>query len=235
MKIEFMFPEVCALYGDYGNITLVKQMFKEATIYETKIIDTPRWVSENVDYIYMGAMSEKIQLDVIKILLSHKARFIELIEAGTHIIFTGNAMDVLGKTITDEHGQVFDALGIFDFTTIINKKTRFNCLMLGEYEGARITGFKTQFTMSYGDNINNYFMKVEKGIGLNRESNLEGFKKNNLIATNITGPLLVLNPDFTLNYFKEIDDNVTVPYFDVMKHAQDKRVVDMLQMKTAIY
>jgi CobQ-like glutamine amidotransferase family enzyme len=51
--------------------------------------------------------------------------------------------------------------------------------------------------MAYGDNENNYFVKAEKGIGLNKESKLEGIKQNNFIGTYLIGPILILNPLFT--------------------------------------
>jgi len=39
--------------------------------------------------------------------------------------------------------------------------------------------------------------KVEKGIGINKESKLEGIRVNNLIGTYLLGPVLVLNPLLT--------------------------------------
>ena len=74
---------------------------------------------------------------------------------------------------------------------------RHNSIFLGKYEDIEIVGFKSQFTMAYGDNENNYFVKAEKGIGLNKESKLEGIKQNNFIGTYLIGPILILNPLFT--------------------------------------
>ena len=51
--------------------------------------------------------------------------------------------------------------------------------------------------MVYIDNTKNYFAKVERGIGINKESKLEGIKVNNLIGTYLLGPILVLNPLLT--------------------------------------
>ena len=77
---------------------------------------------------------------------------------------------------------------------------RYNSLFLGDFEGIKIIGYKDQFSHQYGDNSNMYFAKVIRGVGLNRESNLEGIRINNFIGTSILGPLLVLNPIFT-KYF----------------------------------
>ena len=60
----------------------------------------------------------------------------------------------------------------------------------------KIVGFRSQFSFLYGDNSQNYFVKCIRGDGINRESKLEGLRKNNLICTQILGPILPLNPLF---------------------------------------
>ena len=87
---------------------------------------------------------------------------------------------------------------------------RHNSYFVGTYEDIEILGFKSQFTMMYGDNSNMFFANVEKGIGINKESNLEGIKKNNFIGTYIIGPILILNPLFTKKILKMmgLEDNI---------------------------
>lgn len=75
---------------------------------------------------------------------------------------------------------------------------RHNSFFLGQYEDIELIGFKSQFTMLYGENSNNYFATVQMGIGINEQSKLEGIKRNNFIGTYVIGPLLILNPNFTL-------------------------------------
>ena len=70
-----------------------------------------------------------------------------------------------------------------------------------------IVGFKSAFTLAYGNNEENYFARVEKGIGINRESKLEGVRKNNFIATYLIGPILILNPMFTKNLIEKMGIN----------------------------
>ena len=74
---------------------------------------------------------------------------------------------------------------------------RHNSIFIGNWEDIKVVGFKSQFTFAYGNNENDYFAKVEKGIGLNKESKLEGIQKNNFIGTYLLGPILILNPMFT--------------------------------------
>lgn len=74
---------------------------------------------------------------------------------------------------------------------------RHNSLFIGKYEDIEVVGFKSQFTFAYGNIEDEYFMEVEKGIGINPESKLEGIKKNHFFGTYVTGPILILNPLFT--------------------------------------
>lgn len=74
---------------------------------------------------------------------------------------------------------------------------RHNSLFTGKYEDIEVVGFKSQFTMMYGNIEDEYFLQVEKGIGINPECKLEGIKKNNFFGTYLTGPILILNPLFT--------------------------------------
>ena len=52
---------------------------------------------------------------------------------------------------------------------------------MGQYDNIEIIGFKSQFTMLYGDNSKNYFMNTQMGIGINDTTKLEGIKENNFL------------------------------------------------------
>ena len=58
MKIEILFPEYANLFGDMGNILYLKACLPQAEFMETAMNDAPRFLSEPVDLIYMGPMSE---------------------------------------------------------------------------------------------------------------------------------------------------------------------------------
>ncbi len=87
--------------------------------------------------------------------------------------------------------------GIFDVYAKRDMMHRHNSLFTGKFEDIEVVGFKSQFTMMYGNIDNNYFLEVEKGIGINPECKYEGIRKNNFFGTYLTGPLLILNPLFT--------------------------------------
>ena len=198
MKIEILFPEFCNLYGDMFNMKYLKKCLPEAEFIETALEEEPTFVKENVNLIYLGPMTEKTQEKVISKLLPYKERIIELIEKNTVFLFTGNAVEVLGKYIENEDETSIEGLGIFDVYAKRDMFHRHNSFLIGKYEDIEVIGFKSQFTMLYGDNSQNYFTKAELGIGIHSGTNLEGIKENNFIATYLIGPFLILNPYFTL-------------------------------------
>ncbi len=197
MKVEILFPEFCNLFGDMYNMKYLKMCIPDAEFIETALDSTPAFVEQDVNLIYLGSMTENTQEKVIARLMPHKKRIEELIENNTVFLFTGNAVEVLGKYIENEDGSKIEGLGIFDVYSKRDMMHRHNSFLVGKYEDIEIVGFKSQFTMMYGDNSDSYFIQVEKGIGINKESKFEGIKKNNFIGTYVIGPILILNPLFT--------------------------------------
>lgn len=197
LKIEVLFPEFCNLYGDISNIKYLKKCLPNAKFYETAFDEELIFTKEKVNFIYLGPMTEKMQEKVINKLKPYKERIKELIDENVVFLVTGNAVEIFGKYIENEDGTKIDALDIFDIYAKRDMLHRHNSIFIGNWEDIKVVGFKSQFTFAYGNNENDYFAKVEKGIGLNKESKLEGIQKNNFIGTYLLGPILILNPMFT--------------------------------------
>jgi len=212
--IEFLFPEVANLYGDPFNVRYLAksiEISEPVNVIETALTEEPFFVKGDVDLIYMGSMSERSQEIVIETLLPYKERLEELIEAGTVMLFTGNAMEILGDSIeefqenaasgTEKSVKKISALGIAGLSAKRNMQTRFNTLFHGTLEGddkaMPILGHKAVFSFSYGDNEKCAAFRSVKGCGINKESVFEGWRKKNAFATYLIGPLLVMNPEFT--------------------------------------
>ena len=197
IKEEILFPEFCNLYGDIFNMKYLQKCLPDAEFINTSFQKIPRFVEEDITLIYMGPMTENMQEKVIDKLTPYTKKLKELINNGTIMLFTGNSMEILGEYIEKEDGSKITGLSIIPINAKRDMMNRFNCLFLGERKSYEIVGFKSQFTMCYGNNENNYFAKSKKGIGLNRNSKFEGYEENNFIGTYLLGPILILNPEFT--------------------------------------
>lgn len=230
MKIEILFPEFCNLFGDMFNMKYLKMCLPNAEFIETSLDERPRFVDEDVNLIYLGPMTEKTQEKVIARLGRYKDRIEELIEKNVVFLFTGNAIEVLGKYIENEDGSKIEGIGIFDIYSKRDMMHRHNSYFIGKYEDIEVVGFKSQFTMLYGDNSANYFLDVEKGIGINKESKLEGIKKNNFMGTYIIGPLLILNPLLTKKIMKMLGADDKIALEEDTMSAYEERLKELKRL-----
>ena len=195
MKREILYPEVASLYGDGGNIMLLKQCCNDAAFKETGLEEVPWFVSEDVDFIYIGSMSEPKQLLVRERLSPYKERIRELIEKGTVFLVTGNAMELFGQYIQDKKEKI-NMLGIFDYHARRDLDKRINYIVLSQFEELPVVAVKSQFSQIHGLE-DHHFMKMIKGLGDNEKSEFEGIHYRNFFATYCLGPVLVYNPLLT--------------------------------------
>lgn len=237
MKIEVLFPEVCNLYGELGNISFLKKSCPEIEVVETSLKDEPLFMSEVPDLIYMGTMTERAQLIVLEKLMSCRERLINLIEEGAKFLITGNALELFGKAIEDKDGTTVECLGIFDTVAKRDMMKRFNSLYIGSFEEMKIVGYKSQFTHSYwndGADIKGLFM-TDRGPGLNPDIDEEGIRKNNFMASYIIGPLLVLNPPFAKYILKECGIETPLAFEKEAMDAYEARVAEYSEPDRGFY
>lgn len=224
VKIEVLYPEICNLYGELANVKYLKRAIKKCEVIETNLNEKPKFVSEDIDILYMAPMTEANQEVVIEQLKPYKNDLQQFIEKGKLAFFTNNAVEILGNYIENEDGSRVEALKILDIYAKRDMLNRANTLFLGEFEGTKIVGFKDQFTMVYGNNEENYLFKVTKGWGLNKESKLEGIRVNNLFASYVLGPILPLNPDFAKYILELLGQEAELPFEEEAKTAYEIRL-----------
>lgn len=232
MTVEILFQEVCGLYGDSQNPTYLEATLPDAEFIYTKLTDIPYFVENTPDMIYIGCMSEATQRRVIDKLSLYKDRLCQLIDSGTPILATGNAGEIFTKRISYvSENLTIDGLGIFNLTVKTDLFKRYNSMVLGEFEELKIVGFRSQFSFIYGNNDENYFLKCLRGDGINPESKLEGMRKNNLICTQLLGPILPLNPLFCEYFIRLAGRTAPAAYRPSAMDAYEQRLKEFSDPK----
>ena len=173
MKILHLYHDIMNLYGEYANVSALERMLEKSGV---KFTTDRLTLFDNADlgdydFIYIGSGTEKNQKLVLQDFKKYKDFLVEYINSGKVILMTGNSFEMLGKTITDSDGKVFDGLGIYDFTVTEQNKRR-------------IKG------------IENHLFTVKHGLGDYENAKAEGLKDKNLFATHVTGPIMIKNPHF---------------------------------------
>lgn len=232
MTIEILFQEVCGLYGDSQNPVYLQASLPAAEFIYTKLTDEPYFVNNDPDLIYIGCMSESTQRRVISKLLPYKERIVQLIEAGVPILATGNAGEIFTKSIHYVTEKIETAaLGIFDLTVKNDLFKRYNSMAFSRVDEIQIVGFRSQFSFIYGDNTNCAFASCIRGIGINPNSKLEGMRKNNLICTQLLGPILPLNPLFCEYLIRLMGSDAPAAFRESAIDAYNQRIKEFSDPK----
>ncbi len=219
MKIEILYPEVCCLFGDKANMRYFKLCVPNAEFIETPIKSEPLFLTEDVDMVYIGSMSESNQEKLLNRLKGHEERIKALIEKGVIFLMTGNAFEIFGDYIENTDKSKIDGLKIFSFNSVRTIPKRNNSLFVGKFDDIDIVGYTSRFSHTYNINKNDEFISVKKGFGSFVDSENEGVKRKNLFGTYLLGPFLIQNPLFTKKLMSLLGvENPVLPFeADIMK------------------
>ena len=95
MKIEILFSDICNQYGDNGNIIYLQKLIDiakktdeegEHEIYFTELNDDIKFIKEQIDFVYIGSLSETKINVVLEKLYNHRLEILKKIENGQMIL-----------------------------------------------------------------------------------------------------------------------------------------------------
>lgn len=225
-KVELLFPELCNIYGESYNVEYLRRCSDEIEVINTNHMDTPAFVNEDVDMIYLGCTTERKQEQIIGILSQYRDRIIELIDKGVIFLATGNAVEIFGNYIEDA-GRKIDALGIFGFYSVrYMSRDRHNSQFIGTFDDITVLGHRSQFSFAYGDFDDN-FIDIQKGIGMNPDTKKEGVRRNNFYGTYSLGPFLILNPLFAKKLMRIMGIDDTLCFEKEIVEAYEYRLTEL--------
>lgn len=199
LTLLHLYPDSMSLYGEYANLAVLRRhleaMGVAVTVKAVTCEDVPDFTG--ADLIYMGAGTESAQKAALLALVHHREALRAAVEAGAVILFTGNAMEALGASVTDAKGKVWPGLALADFTTTeTDKRTPEDVVAVSTLWEAPAVGFMNKCSVTHGVTTP-LFSSLPLGLGNESEHGPEGYVSGNVFATHITGPVLVKNPDFT--------------------------------------
>ena len=198
LNILHLYPSLMGLYGEYANLTLLKEKLEllGVTVHLKAAGPEESPDFENADFIYMGAGTERSQKAALTALLPHREELKEALDRGAVALFTGNAMEMLGASVTDAAGKTWEGLGLAGFTTTeTDRRTPGDVIALPSLWEAPVVGFMNKCSLTTGVD-SPLFPSLSLGLGNEKEQGSEGYVSGDLFATHLTGPVLVKNPDF---------------------------------------
>lgn len=210
LKILYLYPDMLELYGDYGNIQVLKYRLEkrgiQAIVETYSIGDNPPNFSE-YDLVFAGGGADQEQSILSADLVKHKENIKKAVDEGVFFLLICGAYQLFGKYYKGVEGNIIPGLEIFPYYTeaINDRKKRCigNIIISANLNGkeTRIIGFENHGGQTF--DISTPFGNVLFGNGNKFGDTKEGFFQKNVIATYLHGPLLSKNPelaDFIIEY-----------------------------------
>ncbi len=209
-KILYLYPDILELYGDFGNIQVLKYRLEQRNfnvIIDTYSIgnDAPNF--NDYDLVFAGGGADQEQSILAEDLIKYKENIKEAIDNGVFFLLICGAYQLFGKYYKGVEGNIIPGLEIFDYYTeaLEDRKKRCigNIVIDVNLNGnmTKVIGFENHGGQTY--NVSCCFGKVLFGNGNKFKDSEEGFFKDNIIATYLHGPLLSKNPiltDYIISY-----------------------------------
>ena len=222
LKILYLYPDILELYGDFGNIQVLRYRLEKRGIKATIVPysigdDAPNF--NDYDLVFAGGGADQEQGILSKDLVQYSDNIKEAVNNGVFFLLICGAYQLFGKYYKDADGNVIPGLHIFDYYTeaLADKKKRCigNIVIKAKLNNTEteIIGFENHGGQTF--DINTPFGTVLYGNGNKFGDSQEGFFKDNVIATYLHGPLLSKNPELA-DY--------------IIKHCLDKKYNDNIQL-----
>ena len=206
VKLYHIFPDLMNLYGEYGNLTALKEALEAAGLEAEVVKLRPGEETDfaDADFLYMGCGTEPARNAALAHLrpLSNALRE-TILTRQIPALFTGNAWPLLGRKITAVGGRVLEGLGLFGYAAA-ETRDRYtgDAIALPAASGlpdAPAVGFLNRCDKVEGVETPMFTLKMGRGND-GAERSAEGFVQGNFYATHLIGPLLVKNPHLLAHF-----------------------------------
>lgn len=204
IKILYLYPDMLELYGDYGNIQILKYRIESRgfkAIIDTYSIEDEKPDFSSYDLVFAGGGADNEQSILSKDLVQYKEDIRQAVENGVFFLLICGAYQLFGKYYKGVEGDIIPGLEVFNYYTEANPDRKCRCIgnivIEANLNGksTKIIGFENHGGQTF--NISQPFGKVLFGNGNKFGDTEEGFFQKNVIATYLHGPLLSKNYELT--------------------------------------
>lgn len=224
IKILYLYPDMLELYGDYGNIQVLKYRIESRgykAIIDRYSIGNAAPNFNDYDIVFAGGGADNEQSILAEDLVKYKDNIKDAVNNGVFFLLICGAYQLFGKYYKGVEGNIIPGLEVFDYYTVANSDRKKRCIgniVIDATLGSNINIKKSDNSNDdSSDNIENLNLKTKVigfenhggqtfdisnsfgnvlfGNGNKFSDSKEGFFENNVIATYLHGPLLSKNPE----------------------------------------
>ena len=203
LTICHLYPELLNMYGDIGNVLVLKHRAAHRGISVKVANHTVGSVFDpDTDIVVFGGGQDfemsVVARDIKENILAPLKGFIE--NGGVLLAICGG-YQMLGQNYITPDGSVIDGLGILPhYTKGGDTRLIGNCI--ADIDGYRAIGFENHAGRTYIGSLEP-LGKVVKGFGNNGEDGGEGLRYKNTYCTYLHGPFLSKNPQIADEIIKK--------------------------------
>ncbi len=190
LKILYLYPDILELYGDYGNIQVLKYRLEKRGIKSTVVPysigdDIPNF--SDFDLVFSGGGADQEQGILAEDLIKYKDNIKQAVESGVFFLLICGSYQLFGKYYKGVEGNIIPGLEIFPYyTEAIEDRTKRcigNTIISTNLNGKeyKVLGFENHGGQTF--NVETPFGEVLSGYGNSFGDTKEGFFTKNVIAT----------------------------------------------------
>lgn len=239
LNICHLYPDLLNVYGDVGNILILKHR-AEARGIKVNIINTSlndEFDVENTDILFFGGGQDYEQSIVSDDLKTNKKdKLKEYVESNKVVIAICGGYQLLGNYYMAPNGEKIEGLGILDIHTD-GGETRFigNTVIHNEEFNETYVGFENHSGRTYIKGLKP-LGKCITGFGNNGEDGYEGCIYKNTYCSYFHGSLLSKNPELADRFLSialnNKYENVTLePLDDTLELKAKNYMIKRLESK----
>lgn len=195
ITIAHLYPELLNLYGDRGNVMVLKNRLEWRGI-ECEVLEVERHDAVNFseyDVVFLGGGSDREQEIVGQTLMKMRDEFQRYVDSDGVVVAICGGYQLLGNYYQMGDARV-DGLGILDMHTERgNRRMIGNIAVQPDFLERPIVGFENHGGATHLNGLPP-LGKVVFGFGNNGDDGGEGVRFRNVFGTYLHGPLLPKNP-----------------------------------------
>lgn len=233
LVLYYFFPQLLNLYGDRGNITVLKKRCEwrgiDLRVKEVNKVENLKL--SDADLFFIGGGSDREQTICTNELVKIKSELKNAIDDGVSGLTICGGYQFLGSYYRTVTGEKLKGLNLLDLYTISEKKRLIGDVLVQSSQFGEVVGFENHGGRTYHDYET--LGQVIKGTGNNEKDKQEGLIYKNLIGTYMHGPLLPKNEriaDFLINAAVERKYGKSIaPLDDTLEKKARKRLWESKQ------
>lgn len=219
ITILWLYPDLLDLYGDWGNLLLLRNRLEgmgiSVEIIQNSLDDIPDFSA--ADLIYIGPGKDHYLQLAAGHLITYKKQIRDAVENHRVFLVTGNARLLFGKQFYTCDNRLIHGLNLFSYTGALQQQVSAGDIYAktAHFLPQKSYGFLNR-TAFLTDNSGPYLFEILEGDCLG-EPVFEGTHYKNFYATWLLGPVLVKNPHLARELLLLLAGKDFIPYDDSLE------------------